>query len=756
MKAAKKVEVVEVKREKWQSPIDISKYNQSPYLSKSEKSEIRIVVNQTTNWRNQTYKILDRLLQPLNDALDIFNPCLSNRSSVIRVILKEINKKQTTFWEWKKEDWAEITACSNDIFNKKYGVYSGIQISLLVIVYLLFQFDLHREGGSKLSSYLIASKVFGKEFIQQGCNQITKAYLNLGYTRKGQEKKLRTVISDLFLANHSPYIEDLTIDILKNLRENKNIPSYVKTELISLSVVLSNLGIISEPLDIVIKDGELFGNEDARKNVSPEWFQWCQRWHNTCTLSSRTRQRTYYDILKVGRWLTDKHPEIKSPLQWTRQLAIEFIAQVNQMKIGDYVENINRGCDKQGKPLSPVTKSCFISGVRRFFKDCQEWEWIPRKFSPERALATPGSITALIKPNPKVIADDIWAKLLWAGLNLKEEDLPFTVIGSYVYPLVLVQAVTITWLFAGIRNNEIIRLRVGCIRWQKDDVIIPGTNEVVSKDAICYLEIPVNKTSPGYIKPVDRVLGEVIEAWEKLRPVQKPLIDKKDGSLVDFLFMHRGRKIGNLFINDSIIPILCKKAGIPSKDVKGNITSHRARSTIATQLSTSKEPMTLFELKEWLGHADINSTINYAKVIPTKLAKSYQDAEYFKRNLRTVEVLIDQEAIITGAATNGEPWKYYDLGHGLCTYDFFSQCKHRMACARCGFYIPKGSSKAQIIEAKSNLERMLQEIPLTEDEQFAVSEGIEALTKLKARLADVPTPSGQTPRQLEEERKDVV
>lgn len=164
--------------------------------------------------------------------------------------------------------------------------------------------------------------------------------------------------------------------------------------------------------------------------------------------------------------------------------------------------------------------------------------------------------------------------------------------------------------------------------------------------------------------------------------------------------------------------------------------------------------MTLFELKEWLGHADIGSTISYAKVTPTKLAKSYKDAEYFKRNLRTVEVLIDQDAITTGAATNGEPWKYYDLGHGLCTYDFFSQCKHRMACAGCGFYIPKNSSKAQIIEAKGNLERMLQEIPLTEEEQFAVTEGIEALTKLKEKLANVPTPSGQTPKQLEEERKN--
>ena len=41
-----------------------------------------------------------------------------------------------------------------------------------------------------------------------------------------------------------------------------------------------------------------------------------------------------------------------------------------------------------------------------------------------------------------------------------------------------------------------------------------------------------------------------------------------------------------------------------------------------------------------------------------------------------------------------------------------------MAYAGSGFYVPKGSSKGQIIEAKDNLERMLQEIPLTEEERI--------------------------------------
>ena len=83
--------------------------------------------------------------------------------------------------------------------------------------------------------------------------------------------------------------------------------------------------------------------------------------------------------------------------------------------------------------------------------------------------------------------------------------------------------------------------------------------------------------------------------------------------------------------------------------------------------------MTLFELQEWLGHATPTATQHYAKITPTKLAKSYADAGYFARNLRAIEVLVDQELVRSGRAAT-EPWKFYDLGHGYCTYDFFDQC----------------------------------------------------------------------------------
>jgi hypothetical protein len=91
----------------------------------------------------------------------------------------------------------------------------------------------------------------------------------------------------------------------------------------------------------------------------------------------------------------------------------------------------------------------------------------------------------------------------------------------------------------------------------------------------------------------------------------------------------------------------------------------------------------------------------------------------------------------------GTPWQYFDLGHGYCTYNFFEQCPHRMACARCDFYLPKVSTHAQLLEARGHLQRMLTAIPLTEGERAAVEDGAAAVKQLLDRLADMPTPAGR-------------
>ena len=108
---------------------------------------------------------------------------------------------------------------------------------------------------------------------------------------------------------------------------------------------------------------------------------------------------------------------------------------------------------------------------------------------------------------------------------------------------------------------------------------------------------------------------------------------------------------------------------------------------------------------------------------------------------------------MNGAASRGEVWKYYDLGHGFCTNPFWASCAHRMACARCPFYRAKSTTTEQLVEGKANLVRMLEFVSLTEDEKLLVTEGIELHQALIEKLADVPTLAGPTPRELETQRQ---
>jgi hypothetical protein len=64
-----------------------------------------------------------------------------------------------------------------------------------------------------------------------------------------------------------------------------------------------------------------------------------------------------------------------------------------------------------------------------------------------------------------VIADDIWAKLLWAGLRLEPADLVPTARARYCYPAEQVRALAVTWLFTGLRSDVRITSNKNLTEW---------------------------------------------------------------------------------------------------------------------------------------------------------------------------------------------------------------------------------------------------------------------------------------------------
>jgi len=733
-------------------PLCVERYDQRAELTDAERhalgelgpKDLRIPRRTAAGWR-----ALSRPVEPLDAARD----CLRHGEDIrfrragahaVAIILGTCTRTRRSYWAWTAQDWAQLCGSSAETFiaAQTWPTETTVRPFVVALGYLLAGFDDFHHLGT-FNRLHLASLVFGPQAVEQSLRQASAVLDQWGYRSVFSAKhRLRGVFSQALLINRSPQLEDLDTKPFERLHRHPATNDHHGEMLYALQRAVAALG----HCDLPVRTG--YNHAPGIEGTHPAWASWIERWSATSTLTPRVRATFRTVLAKAARWLAAEHPQINEPGQWTRVTCAAWVAAVDRMAVGDYVQRRDHMHARTGSPISPRTKAHNLTATRTFFRDCQDWEWIPRRFDPSRALAVPPSVAALISTNPRVIADEVWAKLLWAGLNLGSDDLPGNSANTY-YPMELIRAITLSWLFSGLRSDELSRLRVGFVRWQHDgQPIAADARDVLAEEAVCLLDVPVHKTGTAFTKPVDPLLGQAIEAWQALRPAQPATLDHKTNEHVDMLFAVRAHPVAKSYINRTIIPALCTKAGVPTSDVRGNITSHRARSTIASQLYNAKEPMTLFELQAWLGHKDPATTQHYAKISPITLSKVYTEAGYFARNVRTIEVLIDRDAITCGAAASGQFWQHYDLGHGWCSYSFFKQCPRRMTCARCDFYPPKHSSKAQLLEAQTNLQRMLATIPLTDDERAAIDDGHNAITALLDRLLDVPTPAGPTPREI--------
>ncbi len=718
-----------VREEPRDRPFEADAYDRVP-LTPEERGVLREVTRRSHGGGlEQRYALLDRLARPVREAVEHAGGDGNAYCRLRRRLFVAMHRRGRTFWEWSGEQWAE-TVAATDHGEKTYALVVGYLLGGITGMRLL---SLDRRPA------VTARKALSAEDVDRAAERLRGMVEGWGYgLGAGQAKSLEAALCRAMLLSGSPRPDRVTQEAMDALLASCGSAQARKnTRLLSRVLYSAEAKVwpFQDPREDPLVRGPVVDEKGDR--VLPEWRRWCDRWLATSTLASREHVHMY--LLKVGRWLTETHPEVQSPEQWDQELAIGYIAAVDRMKTGDWGAWWGHHNPRRtGKPSQPRSKDHQIYAARAFFRDLQEWGWIPVRFDPGRCIRTPRSIASLIGPNPRTIDAAVWAKLVAAGLDLAGEDLP----RGCPYPVGMIRALATVWLFAGLRADEIVRLRVGCARRHRSDATVAATGETLPEDAVCFLDVPTNKTSTAFTKPVHPVVAQRIAEWEAQRPPDQPeALDRKTGELVRFLFSVRNRPVAKDYLNNRLIPLLCRKAGVPENDSRGKITSHRARATIASQLYNGPEPLSLTELQAWLGHKDPKSTQSYARIDPTRLAKKYADSAYLERNAALVEVLLDVEAL-----KSGEGALYYELGHGLCSNPYWQKCPHRMACVRCEFYV--AGEEAQYVRAKKGVRRMLEQIPLTDEERRAAEGDELALDGLLQKNADVPTPTGPTPREL--------
>lgn len=659
-------------------PLALADYDRSP-LSEQELSSIEVVLDLRASrraWFPAAQTKLSRLITPVIDALNLFEVKPKHINTVIALWLEYQLGSQQVFWDWPEERWLSIYQLINQ---RKQAGKTGYQLNhFLNPAYLLVgfaEFDRH----DHFDILRLVQVVFGNDGHNQNTMTLTNTLVEAGFRASWCRCWLPREVATLCLKTYSLDLSDITLDVLRAAHDRKTHPHRRKAY-VRIAFALQQMGILSEGLDpTYAPQTSTVIEEHARQGIALPWLDWVDQWVQHSHFAPSTRKMHYRYLLQVGRWLAREHPSITEPGQWTRDLTVTFVAAVDRLKVGDWAQLHHK--QKHGQPVSANTKSRYLSVVRTFFRDLQEWEWVPRRFDPQRCLAVPRSVQGLVGPQPKPIDPAIWKKLVIAALNLTDDDLPSANGANYRYPLAMVKAIAVTWVFSGLRPDEIRRLRTNCIRF---------TDEETKLKRVCWLDIPTSKQNPAFTKPVDLAIGEVITAWEAARPSTPKRIDPKTGQEVGFLFDNGGRYISRQYLARTLIPLLCHAAGVPEKDSLGLITPNRARHTTAYQLANGREPMPLLELQAWMGHRTPDSTMHYTSRTPLELSQSIE--QYVARNTRLVTVLVDRSAAENGEAAKGEPWKYYDVGPGYCTNDFFETCPHRLACARCASYVPKQTS----------------------------------------------------------------
>lgn len=142
------------------------------------------------------------------------------------------------------------------------------------------------------------------------------------------EWQVGNAVLEALLSAGSPRLEDLTDTLVRQL-----VADYDKVDglhsrrrgLIKRSRVLANKGI---PAPLHNNESKTGPRSDMLSTVPPEWAEWALRWRKFSTHEPGTIRSMFSVILIAGRWAAEKHPDVISPDQWTRDMAAEYIAAV--------------------------------------------------------------------------------------------------------------------------------------------------------------------------------------------------------------------------------------------------------------------------------------------------------------------------------------------------------------------------------------------------------------------------------------------
>jgi hypothetical protein len=322
---------------------------------------------------------LRRVLVPLVQASQLLALGPSVRRRVQRVVLRGMLVHGTASGAWERATWLTVANAA--------GCFRS---NVLGVVYCLGGLSADEVITAGIRATYLARRLFGRVALEHEIDRVRTHLRQVGYAHTSiDHASISNGLAVLFVQAGRAELEALTLESIEDAYRAAPANSDRRQALYRLAHALQGMGLL--PRAITHRSHP----SAALVGVDPVWASWCERWRATATVAPRTADAVYYAALKTGRWLAREHPDLRTPNDWTRDLAIAFVAMVRDAHVGDPAGPGAHVEGRRGTPLAPKTKAGLLDSLCTFFRDLQEWGWCAHHFDPRRTLR---NLSTLVRP----------------------------------------------------------------------------------------------------------------------------------------------------------------------------------------------------------------------------------------------------------------------------------------------------------------------------------------------------------------------
>ncbi|MGX4712316.1 hypothetical protein LZP97_15815 [Rhodococcus sp. DMF-1] len=171
--------------------------------------------------------MIRRLLRPLETVnAGLHSPATAHRRRAMAdagaVLLMRCAETKRTFWGWTTQEWVDLLGRDLAEFRRNAPAWAGDEARpyLAAHAYLLGSFTEFDRLGS-FQRLTLSWRIFGRDRVSGEITRVRKVLAQWGY-RLGRDDDtlLPMVLSQLFLLDGSPHLEDLGTDLFDRVRRD--------------------------------------------------------------------------------------------------------------------------------------------------------------------------------------------------------------------------------------------------------------------------------------------------------------------------------------------------------------------------------------------------------------------------------------------------------------------------------------------------------------------------------------------------------